>query len=186
MGNVENITSGPSSLFLAPVTIAVPTLSGAQADFAGFDTPGFTIDGVEWDYTPTFKDYNVDEKLAPIQKRITAHKLVASAKLAEVTLKNIGYALAGATFNGTDETTVGSPELPPLFRLGWMGQSPLGGTRQALVFRVVSIAASKIHYQRKDMASLNVQFEALSDSAQPSIQDLAIYKDFPAIPFSIG
>jgi hypothetical protein len=186
MGNVENITTGPSLLFLAPVATALPTLTGAQADFTGFDAPGFTLDGVEWDYTPTFKDLMVDEKLAPVKKKITAHKLVVSAKLAEPTLKNVAYALAGATFNGTDTLTIGSPEEAPEFRLGWMGPAPGGGTRSALVFTVISIAASKAHYQRKDMASYNVQFEALSDSTQPSISDLAIYKDFPAVPFTIG
>src|ERR1043166_8888319 len=89
MGTVANITNGPSNIFVAAYTGTFPAFTGSPTDFtgAGFVVPGFTQDGIEWDYTPTWKDLMVDEKLAPAKKIITAHKLIVSAKLAETTLQ---------------------------------------------------------------------------------------------------
>src|SRR6266536_2378397 len=175
MGTVANITTGPSNIFIAPYTGTFPSFSGSPTDFtgAGFTLPGFTQDGIEWDYTPTWKDIMVDEKLSPAKKLITAHKLVVTAKLAETTLQNLQYAIAAATFNGTDTLTVGSVQQAPEFTLGWMGACPgfPQGTRQAILYRVVSIASTKAHYQRKDMAVYNIQFEALDESSQPTASD---------------
>jgi len=185
MGTVANITTGPSNLFIAPSGTALPTLTGSATDFVNFTPSGFTQDGVEWDYTPTWKDIMVDELLGPAKKKLTGHKLLVSAKLAETTLQNLNLAIAASTLVSSTVLTIGSLEEAPEFILGWMGPSPNGGTRQALVDRVVSIAATKAHYQRKDMAVYQVQFEALADATQVTAADLATYKDF-ATPFVLS
>jgi len=178
MGTVANITTGPSNLFIAAAGTPLPTLTGNAADFSAFTPSGFTQDGVEWDYTPTWHDIMVDELMGPAKKKLVSHKLIVSAKLAETTLANLNKVIAASTLVSATQLTIGSVQDAPEFILGWMGPAPNGGTRQALVDRVVSIAATKAHYQRKDMAVYQVQFEALADATQSSSADLATYKDF--------
>ena len=181
MGVIANITVGPSDLYIAPAGTALPTLSAAAADFGAFTAVGFTQDGIEWDYTPTWKDIMVDELMGPAKKILTAHKLVVSAKLAESTLENLASAIPGATLTGTT-LTIGSVTAAPEFILGWRGPGPNNSTRVALVTRVVSIGAVKAHYQRKDMVVYQTQFEAMSDPTQATAADLAKMEEF-ATPF---
>ena len=176
MGTIANITVGPSQVFLAPAGTAEPTLTGSANDFSAFNEPGFTMDGIEWDYTPTWKDIVVDELMGPAKKILVSHKLLISAKLAETTLQNLAYAIPGATFTGTD-LTIGSIQAPE-FVLGWIGPAANGKQRECLAYRVVSIAAVKAHYQRKDMVIYATQFECLADPTKLAPADLATYKDF--------
>jgi hypothetical protein len=183
MGTIANITVGPSQLFIAAAGTALPTLTGNATDFGAFTEVGFTSDGIEWDYTPTWKDIVVDELMGPAKKILTSHKLVVSAKLAETTLQNLAYAIPGATFAGT-RLTIGSIQAPE-FVLGWLGPAPavttaptVELTRECLAYRVVSIAAVKAHYQRKDMVIYATQFECLADPTQLAPADLATWADF--------
>jgi hypothetical protein len=176
MGDTANITVGSSQLFIAASGTAEPTLTGNASDFNAFTELGLTQDGIEWDYSPSWKDIMVDELMGPAKKILVSHKLVVSCKLAESTLQNLAYAIPGATFSGTTLTigTINAPE----FVLGWIGPADNGNTRECLVYRVVSIAAVKAHYQRKDMVVYSVQFEGLSDTTKTAPADLATYKDF--------
>ena len=180
MGTVANITVGTSQVFLAPAGTASPNFTGHATDFGNaFSSPGFTQDGIEWDYTPTWKDIMVDELMGIAKKILVSHKLVVSAKLAEATLQNLAHAIPGATFDGANGLTIGTVAAPPEFVLGWIGPAPSGKQRECVVYRVVSIASVKAHYQRKSEVIYQVQFEALSDSAQVNpLQDLATFKDF--------
>jgi|ERR1035437_174436 hypothetical protein len=176
LGTIANITVGPSQIFLAAAGTAEPNLTGNASDFGAFTEPGFTQDGIEWDYTPTWKDITVDELMGPAKKILVSHKLVISAKLAETTLQNLAYAIPGATFSGSG-LTIGSIQAPE-FVLGWIGPAPNGKNRECLAYRVVSIAAVKAHYQRKDMVIYATQFECLADPTKLAPADLAIYQDF--------
>lgn len=177
VGTVANITVGASQVFLAAKGTALPTLTGNASDFGAFTSPGFTQDGIEWDYTPTWKDIVVDELMGIAKKILISHKLVVSAKLSETTLQNLAYAIPGATFDGTSGLTIGSIDAPE-FVLGWIGPASNGKTRECLVYRVASIAAVKAHYQRKAEVIYQTQFEGLSDSTQLAPADLATFKDF--------
>jgi hypothetical protein len=180
MGVIANITVGASNLYIAPAGTALPNLTGAASDFGGaFTEVGFTQDGIEYDYTPTWKDIMVDELMGPAKKLLVSHKLIVSAKLAESTLDNLAAAIPGATLTGST-LTIGSVGAAPEYVLGWRGPGPNNGTRAAVLSRVVSIGAVKAHYQRKDMVIYQVQFEALSDPAQPTAADLAKVEDFNA------
>jgi hypothetical protein len=165
MGVIANITVGASNLYIAPSGTNLPNLTGAAADFAAFTEVGFTQDGIEYDYTPTWKDIMVDELMGP------AKKILVSP-------------IPGATLTGTT-LTIGSVTAAPEFILGWRGPSINGGTRAALLTRVVSIGAVKAHYQRKDMVVYQTQFEALSDPTQTAAADLATVKDFTT-PFVLA
>lgn len=176
MADVANITIGPSKLFIAASGTVEPTLTGAESDFAAFTELGLTLDGIEWDYTSTWKDIMADELMGIAKKKLISHKLVVTAKLEETTLQNLSYAIPSSTLSGST-LTIGTRDAPE-FVLGWIGPSRSTATRECLVYRVVSIAAVKAHYQRKDLVTYSVQFEALSDTSKTAPADLATYKDF--------
>lgn len=179
MSDVANVIVGFGALYLAPKGTALPSIAALPIDWSAFTQPGYTDDGVEWDYTPTFKDIMVDEELGPVQKKLTAEKLIITVKLAETTLQNLYYAITGSKLPSTDTLQVGSATDVNEFVLGFQGPSPsTNATRVLLVYRVVSIAAVKAHYQRKDKVVYACQFEALADSSQPAGERLAIVKDF--------
>src|ERR1035437_155958 len=99
--STSDITIGPSQIFLAPFGTAAPAFTGAGTDFASpFFAPGLTLDGVEWDYTPTWKDIVVDELMGPAKKKLISHKLIVSCKLAQTSLQNLALAIPAATFDG--------------------------------------------------------------------------------------
>src|SRR5437868_4664234 len=115
MGDVANVISGPGKLFLAPKGTALPTLSGAEADFSAFSNPGFTDKGIEIDYTSTDKDIDVDELTTPVDVLITAEKLVVNVVLAETTLENLYFCISGGTLVSASELTVGGKVRPSEF-----------------------------------------------------------------------
>jgi hypothetical protein len=171
------ITIGPTKLFLAPTTVGIPTIGTAGA-FAAFDPLGATNDGLEADYTATWKDIVVDELMGILSKKLIAHKLMISAKLAQTTIKNMAYAIPGATLAGDGlSLTIGSIDAPE-FRLGFEAPAPNGKTRQGIIYRVVSIGALKMHHTRKNWVDFPMQFEGLSDPSQTAPQDLCQIKDF--------
>jgi|SRR5581483_2389203 len=179
MGNTANVIYGPAQLFIAPAGTAQPTLTGSATNFAAFAQPGFTDDGIEFDYTATIKDVMVDELTSPAAVILTAEKLVITAKLAEATLQNLFYAIAGAVQVSTTHLTTGGLTAPNEFMLGVMGPAPTTNkTRQILVYRTIQKAAVKMHFQRKDKVIFNCQFEALADSTKTLGANLCNIQDF--------
>lgn len=178
VGSVANVVVGPAQIFVAPYGTAVPNMSGAATDFGSpFVEPGFTDSGIEFDYSPTFADIKVDELLGPVNKVFTNHKLIINVKLAETTLVNLNVAIGASTLAGS-QLSIGSPLQPPEFVLGFIGPAPNGTVREGIIWRCVSIAALKAQYHRKDKVMYEVQLEALSDTTQPQVSDLAIWQDF--------
>jgi hypothetical protein len=188
MSNASNVISGPATLYVAPAdgTVAIPPLTGAAADFALFDAPGYTDKGIEFDYASTDKDIDVDELTSPVDVLITAEKLTITVSIAETTLKNLYYAISGGTLGtGTPPTeiTIGGKIRPSRFMLGLLGPAPSIGTtpkftREILIYSTVPKGTVKLHYQRKDKLMYTAQFQALGISSQPIGSNLCIIQDF--------
>jgi hypothetical protein len=184
MSDSANVISGVGTLYLAAKGTSVPALTSLPVDFSSFVTPGYTDDGVEFVYTPTFKDITVDEEMAPIDKLLTAEKLVINVKLAETTLNNLAKAIAGSSLSlnspaGTSVLKFGSASSTNELVLGFSGPAPGGNaTRVIIVYRVKSTAPVTFKYQREDKMIYNVQFEALADSSKSAGQRLCQAVDF--------
>jgi hypothetical protein len=176
--DATNVIAGSGTLYIAPSGTAIPTLTSLPITWTGFSSPGYTDDGVEFVYTPTFKDINVDEEMSPVQKLLTAEKLEINVKLAETTLVNLQRAIAGSTLvegGGISTLYVGSSATPQEWVLGFQGPAPLANgnkTRVLVVWRVMPTAAVTFKYQRKDKVIYNVKFEGLADSTQSAGQRL--------------
>src|SRR5437773_6022828 len=141
MADVLAITTGHGRLYLAPETVAIPNLTGADGDFSGtFDLLGYTDDGVEADHTSTEKEIRVDEETDPVDVLTDKESNMVSVKLAEATMQNLYYAMSGATLPSADVITFGGKPRPNIFRLGFVMPSErnattlLQGTRELVLF----------------------------------------------------
>jgi hypothetical protein len=181
MGEVANVISGPAQLFVAPDdgTVPLPTLTGSASDFSAFTQPGYTDKGIEFDYSSTDKDIDVDELTSPVDVLITAEKLTVTVALAETTLTNLFLSISGGTLISANELVIGGKVRPTRFILGIMGPAPTTLlTRQILIFRTVPKGTVKMHYQRKDKLLYSAQFQALGRSDFAQGQNLCRIKDF--------
>ena len=181
--NSKQVTIGPSTLFIAPESIAIPTLTGVAAtDFAGFDTPGYTEDGVELDHTTTEHEVRADEESDPIDIIIDKETNAVNIKFLQTTMKNLYYAMAGATMPDPSTITFGGKSRPDIFRIGVVGPSTREGfTRFLLLFRAYAKSALKVQLKRAKEAVYQVSFVALADSTQALGARTGLYKDFPTI-----
>ena len=185
MGNVANVISGPGAIYVAPQNTAAPGFSAGYVWGSPFVASGYTDKGITFDYTPTFKDIEVDEEMSPVQKLLTKEKLVISLEMAETTLANLNYAISGSTLAGTT-LSVGSAVITNEFALGFQGPCPpqtgaaVGtiGQRFIFLFRVKAIAAVKAHWTRLDKVMFSVQLEAMAQSTQPAGARLCVINDF--------
>jgi hypothetical protein len=179
MGNVANVVSGPAQLFIAAAGTAVPNLTGSVSDFSAFANPGFTDKGIEFDYTSTDKDIEVDELTSAVDVLITKEKVEVTVVLAEVTLTNLYYCISGGVLVSATDLTIGGAVRPNEFLLGIQGPSPATNkVRQVLIYRVMPKGNPKMHFQRKDKLMYACKFEALADSTRANGANICIVKDF--------
>ena len=179
--NVSEVISGFGTLYIAPeLTVAIPTLTGNASDFAAFDTPGYTEDGVEADYSSTEKEIRVDEESFPVDVLIDKETASFNVKLAQTTMHNLAYAMTGASINvALDTVTFGGKAKPDIFRVAFMGPSPATNkVRQILFFRCYAKSALKLQYKRNGQVMYQCQFMALADSSQPAASRAGVYQDF--------
>lgn len=183
MGDTSNVIAGSGTLRIAPSGTAIPVMTSLPISYpAAWITSGYTDDGVDFTYTPSFKDITVDEELGAVQTLQTGEKLEISLKMAETTLLNLQKAIAGSTLSqGPTSSTLylGSAATTSEWVAIFEGPCPgAGGTRVITVYRIKSKAAVSFKYQRKDKVVYAVKFEALVDSTQPAGQRLAKAIDY--------
>ena len=175
MGDTTNVIAGAGQLYVAPYGTALPTYTSTIPNNAAFIAAswvqsGYTDDGVDFIYTPQYKDITVDEEMSAIDKLLIGEKLEVQIKMAETTLQNLNKAIGGSTLTLTTKSvlTAGSiaPANVPFLALAFVGPSPDGSQRLIWVNKVKAVAAVSFKYQRKDKMIYNVKWDALSDSAQ--------------------
>lgn len=190
-----NVIVGFGYLYTAPKGTAIPsTVATTQPTSStwtsgGFTEVGYTDDGVQFEYEPTFKDIEVDESMSPIDVRLIAEKGMVSVKMAEATLLNLVTAIAGSSLSeGADTTTLtlGNPANPDQGEivLAFQGPAPVsqvGINALGRVFyatRAKATAKVTYHAQRKDKVIYNVQWTLLADSAQAAGAQMAHIIDY--------
>lgn len=193
MSDAANVIVGSGQAYIAPKGTALPALTTQPTPStwtsAGFTPFGYTDDGIQMTYTPTYKDIEVDEEMAAIDKRLIGEKGEFAAKLAEATLLNLQTAIPGSTLTegaSTSTLTVGSPANPEQgeFIVAFQGPAPglevnaSTSGRVIVVYRVKNTAAVTHHAQRKDKVIYAVKFEALADSTRAAGDRLFRVIDF--------
>lgn len=189
MGDAANVIHGSGILRVAPKGSSLPDLTDLNAEGklnwpGAFDEVGYTDDGVEFVYTPTFKDIKVDEEPSPIDQLLDGEKLEVKVKLAEATLENLNRAIAGSSLESDSEGDtlhVGSadPEDIQEVILGFEGPAPADNqTRVIIAYRAKVTSSVSFKYQRSDKVMYDVTFTCLADSSQPAGQRLFLKRDF--------
>jgi hypothetical protein len=175
--NSSQLMIGPVEFFLAPESVAIPVPTGSVADFAGWDTPGYTSDGLEADHTTTPKEIRADEETDPIDVIIDKETNGLSVKLIQTTMQNIYYSLAGATMPDADTITFGGKVRPNIWRGGFLSSQTREGKKLELImFRLYAKTAVKVKLQRTSEAIWQCNFVALADPTQPTGSRTGIYK----------
>lgn len=179
MGTSANVISGPGVIYVAPNdgSVADPDLTVSPVVWpVGWKQFGYTDDGVDFQYGPSWKDFDVDEEMAPVDTKLIKEKLSVIMKLAEATLNNLGYAIAGSSLVQVDPTSStigtltlagGSAASTSEFKLGFQGPAPgTNLTRVVIIYRAKSKGTVTVKYQRKDKVIIGVSFEALADGTK--------------------
>jgi hypothetical protein len=185
-----NVIKGSGVLYVAPLGTSLPNLDGTIPVVwpSGWKAVGYTEDGVEIQYTPTFKDVVVDEEMAPIDNFLSAEKATVSAKLAEATLVNLQRAIAGSKLSSAsgspDKATtlkVGSSALDNQVMLGFEGPAPSTQvTRIFIAYKAKAIGAIALKVQRTSQQVINGEWNILADPTKPVGERLFQFTDIGA------
>lgn len=191
MGNVANVIVGSGILFVAPFGTAPPSLATLPTEAAwlaaGWKEPGYTDSGVEFDYTPGYKEIKVDEEASPVKRLLDTENLSITAGLAEATIENLNRAIAASTLTnpGTGIKTLVVGSLPdasiPDLAIAFQGPSPGGGTDRVIIAWKARVTSSiKLKYQRADKVVYAVTWGTTADSTQAAGAKLAKVVDYNA------
>lgn len=189
--NAANVIFGSAPIYIAPKATAPPSLTAqpTQSSWltAGFSLVGYTNDGVEHVYTPTYKDVTVDEEMAAINQILTAEKLEIKVKLAESSLENMSKAINASIFTnpgtGIKTLTFGSlaqssiPEYVVAFQGPGVGGS---ANRVVIAWRAKVTSAVSQKYQRTSEVLLDTTFTCLADPTQAAGVRLCKIVDYGA------
>lgn len=156
-------TTAPTGIHGGPDATAVPGTNGTQFG-TGWVQLGYTVDGSEFDYTPTVSGISVAESNIDLKQAIT--KAVYSLKfdLAEKTAQNLSLALnAGlptiaVPADPVIHVTIGQPTpgLEPRVMLGW---DRIDGKERWIFYQCLQVGAVKVmHKKAPAIASLPVEF----------------------------
>ncbi len=182
MGDASNVVVGSGRLFIAPIGTTLPTLTTlvetSDGDFrptwpAGWELVGYTKDGIEVEYQPTYKDIEVDEEMSPVKIILVKENGSIKANLSESTLQNLNTAisasiLSSATAGGNDQTILefGSGQ-PEEVMVGFDGPAPGDGIcRVIIAFRAMSVAAVGLKYSRENEVVIPLELRVLADGTK--------------------
>lgn len=186
--DAANLILGPADMYIGPFGATEPPDSDVTPNGPSFipGSPwigvGGTDGGITFEVDSTYTDLTVDQVLMGVGARLTGVKMSVTAKLAEITLENISYALnqlaspaAGSGYSTLD-IPVGRSSTQPTYAAllidGWAPELSGGAAalRRLIVRKVLSTAKVTLAYDRKTQQSLdctwNVYF--VSDSITPA------------------
>jgi stage V sporulation protein SpoVS len=195
MGVAGNVIAGSGLLRIAPIGTALPSIDGTVYPPvwpAAWVQTGYTDQGIDLSYEPTFKDITVDEELGPIKMKLTAEKAFFSCVMAEATLENINKAIAGsglvintATTTHTKTLGVGSAATDIEMMVGFEGLAPSSALDRVIICtRAKATAKIAMKMQRTDKTVVALEFMCLADSTLPAGSRLFRIIDFGNASFS--
>ncbi len=187
MGVSKNIVVGAGTLYIANVGDALPTFNttggSVKTDFtndANWRDLGYTTDGTEVSYEPTYSDVNVDQLKDAAKVFLEQETMRFSTSLTEATLENIILAMGRSNNslvrtdvnNGTFSIGIGS-DVACEYQLAVVGPAPgtvldcetpandVNVERIYVAYRVVSVEGSTHSLTRSGATMFPVTFRAL-------------------------
>lgn len=202
--DTKNLVVGAGTLYIAEVGVALPTYptDGASVKTvfesdAGWTNLGFTTDGVEVAYEPTYSDVNVDQVFDAARLFLESETFNFSTSLQEATLENLitawgrnaGDALVVSAASKKFTVKASNP-VPCEYQIAIVGPAPgssqdcIDGDGTVLVeriynaFRVVSVTGSTHSMQRTGETTFPVTFRALPYFADNPDGEYATIEDY--------
>jgi hypothetical protein len=120
---------------------------------------GYTEDGTRFEYAVEKVQIKVEEKTYPISQVITGEQARIIANLAEETLTNIYYAMAGASKVADVLTIGGAVDKELAVRL--TAKNPSGGNRVFYLPVAVVNASVTMSFRKNEKTIVPVTFEAI-------------------------
>lgn len=158
-----NIIIGAGTMYLAATGTADASMVDAANDVGG------TSGGVELAYEPEYKDIEVDQEFAIIDKKKIREKATVKTQMSEATLNNIllAWGLPAARLNGGTlsfgESSVSSATARQMYIVG---KGPNGQDRTVKLWRVVAQGNASVAFKKDDITMLNVEFAVLSSATK--------------------
>ncbi len=186
MNKASEVLVGSASMRVAILGSILPTFDGTVPIVwdAAFVQVGYTEDGTDLQYQPTFTDIKVDEELAPVKTILTEEKGTISAKLAQASINNIALAIsaskvvvtAGVAPKKTVTVVKVGSGIPQEMIVVLEGTSPDGFPRVVVGYRAQAAGNVSMAFKKKDKTILPCEFRLLADSSKPAGERLfAIY-----------
>lgn len=195
-GDRKKIIVGPARMLIAPIGTTEPPVNVDPVVWdAAWKEVGYTEDGLQQGYNPTFKDVTVDEEMAPVDSFLNGESATLAVKLAEPTLDNLAYAISACTVStvaaatdvpGTKKVAFGSGDAKR-YMVGFEGLAP-AGTLTTKPWRIfvgfIAIAKGNVQLamKRGDKTIIPVQFTLFADSSKAAGARLGYWVDKTAEP----
>jgi hypothetical protein len=195
-GHANKIIVGPARILIAPLGTTEPVISADPVVWdAAWKEVGYTDDGLQFAYNPTFKDTTVDEEMAPIDSFLNGETATLACKMAEPTLDNLAYAISASTKTtvvaatgvpGTTKVAFGSGDRV-FMMVGFEGLAPAGALvskpwRIFVGHKAIAKGNVTLAMKRADKTIIPVTFNLFADSTKSAGQKLGFYADKTAEP----
>lgn len=189
-GTKTNVIVGAAKIFIANAGTAIPApvkadrYSDTVAAASGWTNVGYTQDGLEISYQPTYTDVEVDQLLDAARISKTGMMITVTTTFAEATLQNLLIVWAQAAssltlYTGAGDATTGTSALLQM-QGGHLGEAPLEreliavgngpevvgsgySERAYTATRVLSVDTSAHSLRRTDPTVFPVSFRLLPD-----------------------
>ena len=184
--SITEVILGTGNLFVAAESdlnggspnTTFPTNPAATPASSYWDNIGYSEGGFSLEYDKTFDDIMVAEEVDPIKTIKTAQEVRITGELAQASLRNLKFAMAGGTTSastpGSGYTTLTPPttdsftEMSLLLRVNAPGTDD-GGTaklRDIQVPRAVNVGAfSMVHAKAPQKVTITVEYKVLKPNS---------------------
>jgi len=148
------------------VMVGVATLSFKWPIGGSYVEVGYTVDGVDMEYSADTADVEVEEETFPIQRVITKEGIVIKCNMAESSLVNIDKAMAGSKLFG-NTLSVGDGQIKEM-SIRIVGKNPAGFNRTLEVPLATATGSVGMSYRKGTKTVVPVSFAALKSSSAPA------------------
>jgi hypothetical protein len=149
---------------VANVLVGVATLEIRYPIGGSYVNVGYTEDGVQISYEPSFAFIEVEEEVNPLKAMITKETIEITANLAESTLFNMDKAMAGSVLAGS-VVSVGAGVLKEM-SIRVVGKNPAGFNRTIEFYKCIASGRVGMSYKRDEKTVVPVTFTALKETGQ--------------------
>ena len=125
---------------------------------------GYTEDGVTLTYNTDTADIEVEEETVPIDRVITKESIEITCNMAESSLANMGFAMAGSLVSGSI-LKVGAGTLKTM-NLMLEGLNPAGYKRQMFFPKCTATGSVGMPYKKGEKTVIPVTFQALKPASE--------------------